>query len=89
MDLYWKILPDNTQATKAENKKHPERKISKAQIFNLLCKNADGSHMLKSMVENKHKKPQAIKIIIYIIYWFITETQNLWLDCYIVLLILC
>jgi len=50
--LFWRTLPDCTQASKAE-KNMPGRKISKDQIFALLCANADGSHMLKSDCRKK------------------------------------
>lgn len=58
--LFWRALPDCTQASKAEENT-PGRKISKDQVFALLCSNADGSHMLKPVIVGKSKKPCATK----------------------------
>lgn len=58
--LYWRALPDTTQASKAE-KNTPGRKISKDRVSALLCANADGSHILKPVIVGKSKKPRAIK----------------------------
>lgn len=58
--LYWRALPDTTQASKAE-KNTPGRKISKDRVSALLCANADGSHMLKPVIVGKSKQPRAIK----------------------------
>lgn len=58
--LFWRALPDCTQASKAE-KNTPGRKISKDRVSALLCANADGSHILKPVIVGKSKKPRAIK----------------------------
>ncbi|XP_060846462.1 tigger transposable element-derived protein 7-like [Rhopalosiphum padi] len=60
--LYWRALPDSTQASKAD-KNTPGRKISKDRVSALLCANADGSHMLKPVIVGKSKQPRAIKNI--------------------------
>ncbi|XP_060870177.1 tigger transposable element-derived protein 7-like [Metopolophium dirhodum] len=52
LGLYWRALPDSTQASKAD-KNTPGRKISKDRVSALLCANADGSHMLKPVIVGK------------------------------------
>ncbi|KAG7171328.1 Tigger transposable element-derived protein 7-like 26 [Homarus americanus] len=47
--LYWKSVPENTQAAKSEGLT-PGRKTSKECVSALACGNADGSHRLKPMI---------------------------------------
>ncbi|KAG7157451.1 Tigger transposable element-derived protein 7-like 59, partial [Homarus americanus] len=47
--LYWRALPENTQASRSE-KSVPGRKLSKKRVSALLCANADGSHILSPVV---------------------------------------
>jgi hypothetical protein len=85
--LFWRNLPDNTQASKAK-KTMPCRKISKKRVSALLCANADGSHLLKTVIVGKSKNPRPIKNVMdnlpvhyYSSHnaWFTTEITNDWL----------
>ncbi|XP_025207667.1 tigger transposable element-derived protein 7-like [Melanaphis sacchari] len=60
--LYWRALPNSSRASKANNNTNG-RKISKDRVSALLCANADGSHMLKSVIVGKNKKPRTTKNI--------------------------
>lgn len=84
--LFWRTLPDNTQASKAE-KTTPGRKVSKERVSVLLCANADGTHMLKPAIVGKSKKPRALKNVmdnLPVHYyssrnaWFTTEITSDW-----------
>lgn len=84
--LFWRNLPDNTQASKAE-KTTPGRKISKERVSALLCANADGRHLLKTVIIGKSKNPRALKNVmdnLPVHYyssrnaWFTTEITNDW-----------
>ncbi|XP_006163026.1 tigger transposable element-derived protein 7 [Tupaia chinensis] len=59
-DLFWKSMPENTQA----NRKDiclPGRKRNKERLSALLCANADGTHKLKSIIIGKSKLPKSVK----------------------------
>ncbi|XP_019488417.1 PREDICTED: tigger transposable element-derived protein 7 isoform X3 [Hipposideros armiger] len=85
-DLFWKSLPENTQA----NRKDiclPGRKINKERLSALLCANADGTHKLKSIVIGKSKLPKSMKedtSTLPVIYkpskdiWFTRELFSEW-----------
>lgn len=85
-DLFWKSLPENTQA----NRKDiclPGRKINKERLSALLCANADGTHKLKSIVIGKSKLPKSVKedtSTLPVIYkpskdiWFTRELFSEW-----------
>jgi hypothetical protein len=84
--LFWRNLPDNTQASKAV-KTAPGRKISKERVSALLCATADGSHLLKTVIVGKSKNPRALKNVmdnLSVHYyssrnaWFTTEITNDW-----------
>jgi len=75
--LYWRTLPDNTQASKTEQNT-PFRKISKDRVSVLLCANADGSHMLKSAIVGKNKKPRAIRNIMDTLPVHYYNSKNAW-----------
>lgn len=87
--LFWRNLPDNTQASKAE-KTTPGRKIGKECVSALLCANADGSHLLKTVIVGTSKNPRALKNVMDNLpvhyyssrnVWFTTEITNT--DCFI------
>lgn len=46
-DLFWKSMPENTQASRKDGCL-PGRKIHRKRLSALLCANADGTHKLKS-----------------------------------------
>lgn len=85
-DLFWKSMPENTQA----NRKDiclPGRKINKEQLSALLCANADGTHKLKSIIIGKSKLPKSVKedtSTLPVIYkpskdvWFTKELFSEW-----------
>lgn len=56
--LYWKTIPDKTQATDIEVKA-PGSKISKERITFMPCANAAGTHKLPLLVIGKAQKPRA------------------------------
>uniref|UniRef100_A0A8C6D4Q2 Tigger transposable element derived 7 n=1 Tax=Moschus moschiferus TaxID=68415 RepID=A0A8C6D4Q2_MOSMO len=59
-DLFWKSLPENTQASRKDICL-PGRKINKERLSALLCANADGTHKLKSIIIGKSKLPKSVK----------------------------
>jgi hypothetical protein len=82
--LFWRNLPDNTHDSKAE-KTTPGRKISKKRVSAFLCANADGSHLLKTVIVGKSKNPRTLKNVIDNLpvhyyssrnAWFTTEITN-------------
>ncbi|KAK9752384.1 hypothetical protein QE152_g4270 [Popillia japonica] len=50
--LYWRVLPNSTQASTAE-RNTPDRTTSKDRVSVSLCANADRSHMLQSVIVGK------------------------------------
>ncbi|XP_020851157.1 tigger transposable element-derived protein 7 isoform X1 [Phascolarctos cinereus] len=85
-DLFWKSMPENTQANKKDICM-PGRKINKEQLSALLCANADGTHKLKSVIIGKSKQPRSIKDdanALSVIYkssqdvWFTRESFSEW-----------
>lgn len=86
-DLFWKSMPENTQASRKDICLPPGRKINKEQLSALLCANADGTHKLKSIIIGKSKLPRSIKEDIStlpVIYrpskevWFTRELFSEW-----------
>lgn len=71
------VIPDSTKATKAE-KTTPGRTISKERVSALLCANADGSHMLKTVIVGKSKKPRVIKNIMDTLPVHYYSSRNAW-----------
>ena len=85
-DLFWKSMPENTQASRKDICL-PGRKINKEQLSALLCANADGTHKLKSIIIGKSKLPKSVKEDTYtlpVIYkpskdvWFTRELFSEW-----------
>lgn len=85
-DLFWKSMPENTQASRKDICL-PGRKINKERLSALLCANADGTHKLKSIIIGKSKLPRSIKEDIStlpVIYrpskevWFTRELFSEW-----------
>ncbi|GFY14926.1 tigger transposable element-derived protein 1 [Trichonephila clavipes] len=58
--LYWKKLPNRTYIAKDE-KTASGHKASKNRVTLLLCSNASGDRMLKSLLINKSLRPRALK----------------------------
>ncbi|GFY18213.1 tigger transposable element-derived protein 1 [Trichonephila clavipes] len=58
--LYWKKLPNRTYIAKDE-KTASGHKASKDRVPLLLCSNASGDRMLKSLLINKSLRPRALK----------------------------
>ncbi|KAJ4447492.1 hypothetical protein ANN_09499 [Periplaneta americana] len=75
--LYWHSLPDNTQASKSI-RNTPGRKISKERVSALLCANADGSHILKTVIVGKSKQSRAIKNIMSNLPVHYYHSKNAW-----------
>lgn len=75
--LCWRALPDNTQASKSI-RNTPGRKISKERVSALLCANADGSHILKTVIVGKSKQPRAIKNIMSNLPVHYYHSKNAW-----------
>lgn len=85
-DLFWKSMPENTQASRKDICL-PGRKINKEQLSALLCANADGTHKLKSIIIGKSKLPKSVKedtCTLPVIYkpskdvWFTRELFSEW-----------
>ncbi|XP_057603334.1 tigger transposable element-derived protein 7 isoform X2 [Hippopotamus amphibius kiboko] len=85
-DLFWKSMPENTQASRKDICL-PGRKINKERLSALLCANADGTHKLKSIVIGKSKLPRSVKddtCTLPVIYkpskdvWFTRELFSEW-----------
>lgn len=85
-DLFWKSMPENTQASRKDICL-PGRKINKEQLSALLCANADGTHKLKSIIIGKSKLPRSVKedtCTLPVIYkpskdvWFTRESFSEW-----------
>ncbi|KAK9752383.1 DDE superfamily endonuclease [Popillia japonica] len=76
-ELYWRVLPNNTQASTAE-RNTPDRTTIKDRVSVSLCANADGSRMLKSVIVGKSKKPFAIKKILWTRCQFTSITQKVY-----------
>uniref|UniRef100_A0A8C9DYT4 Tigger transposable element derived 7 n=1 Tax=Phocoena sinus TaxID=42100 RepID=A0A8C9DYT4_PHOSS len=85
-DLFWKSMPENTQASRKDICL-PGRKINKEQLSALLCANADGTHKLKSIIIGKPKLPRSVKedtCTLPVIYkpskdvWFTRESFSEW-----------
>ncbi|XP_055265301.1 tigger transposable element-derived protein 7 [Moschus berezovskii] len=85
-DLFWKSLPENTQASRKDICL-PGRKINKERLSVLLCANADGTHKLKSIIIGKSKLPKSVKedtCTLPVIYkpskdvWFTRELFSEW-----------
>ncbi|GFV65765.1 tigger transposable element-derived protein 1 [Trichonephila clavipes] len=58
--LYWKKLPNRTYITKDE-KTASGHKASKDRVTLLLCSNASGDRILKTLLINKSLRPRAFK----------------------------
>lgn len=85
-DLFWKSMPENTQASRKDICL-PGRKINKERLSALLCANADGTHKLKSVIIGKSKLPKSVKedtCSLPVIYkpskdvWFTRELFSEW-----------
>lgn len=85
-DLFWKSMPENTQASRKDICL-PGRKINKERLSALLCANADGTHKLKSIIIGKSKLPKSVKkdtSTLPVIYksskdvWFTRELFSEW-----------
>nr|XP_020041453.1 tigger transposable element-derived protein 7 [Castor canadensis] len=85
-DLFWKSMPENTQASRKDICM-PGRKINKERLSALLCANADGTHKLKSIIIGKSKLPKNVKedtTTLPVIYkpskdvWFTRELFSEW-----------
>ncbi|XP_047636693.1 tigger transposable element-derived protein 7 [Phacochoerus africanus] len=85
-DLFWKSVPENTQASRKDICL-PGRKINKERLSALLCANADGTHKLKSVIIGKSKLPKSVKedtCSLPVIYkpskdvWFTRELFSEW-----------
>ncbi|XP_006913955.1 tigger transposable element-derived protein 7 [Pteropus alecto] len=85
-DLFWKSMPENTQASRKDICL-PGRKINKECLSALLCANADGTHKLKSIIIGKSKLPKSVKedtSTLPVIYkpskdvWFTRELFSEW-----------
>ncbi|XP_036081668.1 tigger transposable element-derived protein 7 [Rousettus aegyptiacus] len=85
-DLFWKSMPENTQASRKDICL-PGRKINKECLSALLCANADGTHKLKSIIIGKSKLPKSVKedtSTLPVIYkpskdvWFTKELFSEW-----------
>lgn len=85
-DLFWKSMPENTQASRKDICL-PGNKINKERLSALLCANADGTHKLKSVIIGKAKLPKNVKedtCTLPVIYkpskdvWFTRELFSEW-----------
>ncbi|XP_004373255.1 tigger transposable element-derived protein 7 [Trichechus manatus latirostris] len=85
-DLFWKSMPENTQASRKDICM-PGKKINKERLSALLCANADGTHKLKSVIIGKSKLPKSVKedtSVLPVIYkpskdvWFTRELFSEW-----------
>jgi hypothetical protein len=56
--LYWRVLPDSTQASKVD-KSVPGRKKNKERLSAVLCANAEGNHCTKPAIVGKAMNPRA------------------------------
>ncbi|XP_063226872.1 tigger transposable element-derived protein 7-like [Bacillus rossius redtenbacheri] len=74
--LFWRSLPENTQAYKHEGTA-PGRKLSKERLSALLCANADGSHRLSSVVVGKSRRPRKLKDMTDLPVHY-TSSKNAW-----------
>ncbi|XP_012599168.1 tigger transposable element-derived protein 7 [Microcebus murinus] len=85
-DLFWKSMPENTQASRKDICL-PGKKINKERLSALLCANADGTHKLKSIIIGKSNLPKSVKeetSTLPVIYksskdvWFTRELFSEW-----------
>ena len=58
--LYWKLLPDHTLASRAENDAPGHKKI-KDRVTLLVATNASGNHKLRLLTIGKSRNPRCFK----------------------------
>ena len=83
--LVWRVLPTNTQATRAMGEVRG-RKLDKARLSALLGGNADGSHRLKPVIVGKAAKPRALKDIMDRLPVHYYNSHNAWFTASIFLM---